>query len=257
MYVTPLFIFLLGLIFGSFISALSWRIPRGLDIWVDRSRCDKCKSPLYWYDNIPLLSFLILRGTCRNCGKKISVRYPLLELFTGVIFLLIYINGSSLYRSYSVLDLVYLLIISIILISIFVIDLELQIIPDNLVFFGIFIVISYLLLTSDNRFYPILFSGFISAFSILSINLLTKGKGMGLGDAKLALFGGLFFGFPNFISWIFLSFITGAVIGIFLILIGRAQFGRRIAFGPFLVISWFAVLFWGGAITPIIFPYLY
>src|SRR3972149_8377337 len=84
-------IFILGLIVGSFISALTFRLPRNISVLKGRSFCDYCKKMINWYDNIPLFSYLILRGKCRSCRKNISLRYPIIEIICGIVFLLIYI----------------------------------------------------------------------------------------------------------------------------------------------------------------------
>ncbi len=247
-----IFILILGLIIGSFLSALTWRLPRGENFVTERSKCDRCGKLIEWYDNIPLLSYLILAGKCRNCGKRISTRYPIIEVCTAFVFVAvsIYSLGSGMWF------MVYWEIISTLLVAIFIIDFELQIIPDQLVYILLIVTFGWLLLTSNDQIFKYIFSGFTAALSLLIINFITKGRGMGLGDVKLALFGGLFFGFPQFIIWLFLSFITGALIGVGLILIGKAQFGKHIAFGPFLVLSFFITLFWGNILTSIILPYL-
>lgn len=240
-------VFTFGLVAGSFLSALTWRIPRGIDIWVDRSRCDNCNTKINWYDNIPLFSYLVLGGKCRNCGTKISIRYPLLELITGLLFLAIYAFG---------LPFVYYPLLTI-LVGIFVIDMEHQIIPDELIF--IFLLISLLSILNNTgiNFYANILSGLMAALFLLLINFATKGRGMGLGDVKLVLAGGVCLGYPNTITWLFLSFIIGSVIGVILIMVNKAKFGMRIAFGPFLVISFIIVMFWGDNISKLLVPYLF
>lgn len=253
-----LFISLLGLVIGSFLSALTYRIPRGESFVGGRSKCDRCGKKIKWFDNIPLLSYLLLGGECRDCGKEISIRYPLIELSTATIFLsvFLYVKGQALYSGNGLLLLAYYLLITIILIAIFIIDLEMQIIPDGLVFILIILSFSWLLFSSNNALYSYLFSASASALFLLLINLITKGRGMGLGDVKLAFFGGLFFGYPLSITWLFLSFIIGAILGLILVAFRKTRFGKRIAFGPFLVGSFFLTLLWGDKITAIILPYL-
>ncbi len=258
--VTIIFIFIFGLIIGSFLSALTWRLPRGEDFVSERSKCDRCGKLIEWYDNIPLFSYLILGGKCRNCRRKISFRYPLMEFSTAVLFVLVTTFKSptlqGVYGYWNYMNIAYYLLLTTILIAIFIIDFELQIIPDELIYVLLFTTFSWLLFTSNDQLYLHLLSGFIAALFILCINFATRGRGMGLGDVKLALFGGLFFSFPEFITWLFLSFIIGAVIGVLLISLGKAKFGKHIAFGPFLVISFFITLFWGNILTSVFLPYL-
>jgi leader peptidase (prepilin peptidase)/N-methyltransferase len=260
---------LLGLIFGSFLSAFTYRLPRGMSVAKGRSICPNCKKQIAWYDNIPLLSYVILGEKCRNCGKHISLRYPLIELTTSLLFLFIYyyfsnciaVQGTSLHGGscfyvniLSVWALPYFLLVGTILLAILIIDLENQIIPDELVFllFGLTFVIVFSSFTS--AFFVSVFTGFAASLFLLGLHLITKGKGMGLGDVKLALFGGLFFGFPLTISWMFISFVVGALVGLFLIVIGKAKFGKHIAFGPFLVVSFFLTLIWGNQLISIFLP---
>ena len=229
MYLPLIFILAIGLALGSFLGALTHRLPGKESFVSGRSRCPRCGAQIRWYDNIPLLSFLLLGGRCRSCGRKISLRYPLIELATAIGILGIY-----------VLDLgspIFLILIFLLTISIFVIDLEKKIIPDELIFLGFGLTILALLLGWDNNLYLHFLGGFASSLFLLLTHLVTRGKGMGLGDVKYALFAGTFLGFPGAVSWLFLSFLTGAGVGVILILVGRARFGRHIPFGPFLAAS--------------------
>jgi leader peptidase (prepilin peptidase)/N-methyltransferase len=265
-------IFVIGLAVGSFLSAFTYRWPKSISILRGRSNCPKCKKKIVWYDNIPLLSFILLKGRCRRCSKKISFRYPLIELTTALSFSGIFyfsnhcptaFKGTSLQGNVVchwqdllgpwVLP-IFLLITSI-LIAVFVIDLENQLIPDELVFLALVVTFMSLLLSSSDKFYIFLLSGFSASSFLLLINLLTLGRGMGLGDVKFALFVGIFLGWPQTVSWMFLSFIIGAFIGIVLIITKKTKFGKPIPFGPFLVASFFITLFWGDFLTAFFFPY--
>ncbi len=222
----------LGLIFGSFVSALTWRIPREISIAKGRSMCPNCKKQIAWYDNIPLLGFIFLMGKCRNCGKKISFRYPIIEFLVALGFLTIYLITFE-----SLLTLVFSLIIFLILISIFVIDLEERIIPDPLVFMGIVISVVYFLLIDPTTIVHRIFAGLIAGVLLLLVHLITRGHGMGLGDVKFAVLGGFLVGMDKFLIWLLLAFLTGAVVGIILILGKKAKIKSKIAFGPFLVLA--------------------
>lgn len=221
-------LFVLGLVFGSFISALSYRFPKRISIIRGRSVCPNCKHQIAWYDNIPLLSFLLLGGKCRNCKKPISWRYPAIELSMAVGFLLISLN-------------IFYLLIFCLLELIFIIDLEHQIIPDTFVFAGIVLAIINYQLSIFNG----LFAGFLAAFLLLFIHLFTHGRGMGLGDVKFAVFGGILMGLRLMPVWLFLAFLTGGMVGIILIIGRKAGLKDKIAFGPFLVIAIPLTLIWG------------
>lgn len=238
MILTVIFLFVFGVIFGSFISALTWRYPRDISINRGRSICPKCKHQIGWADNIPLLSYLLLGGKCRNCKKHISLRYPLIELTTGIGFVAIVyfitLQGTTLQGVYSI---IFILILFLILEAIFIIDLEHQIIPDFFVFFGLFIVSIYTLYAIPSTLFPGLLTGFIASVLLLLIHLLTRGRGMGLGDVKFAVLGGLLVGPKLLLIWLFLAFLTGATVGIILILGKKAGMKSQIAFGPFLVIA--------------------
>lgn len=219
---------IIGLLFGSFLAALTWRTPRKLSNLKGRSFCDNCKVKLRWYDNIPLLSYILLRGKCRSCNKKISIRYALIELSTAIGF---YFIGPN----------VPYLILFLILLAIFVIDYEHQIIPDNYVFLGIFVAI----LSLKQPLFINLYAGFLASIILLIIHLLTRGRGMGLGDVKFAVLGGVLVGLKLTWMWLFISFLTGGIVGIILILTRAAKLKDRIAFGPFLIVSIPITLIWG------------
>mgnify|MGYP001598900952 CR=1 FL=1 len=231
-----IFFFVLGLVFGSFVNVLIWRIPKGMGIG-GRSICRKCKGKISWFDNIPLLSFVLLRARCRNCKSKISLRYPLVELTTGIIFLLLFLKFGLSY------EMLFFAILSPILISIFFIDLDHQIIPDALVFCGIGFSFLYLLLFNSQSFYSSIFAGLLSSLFLLILYFITSGKGMGLGDVKLALLGGMVVGLTKVLYWFFAAFLTGAIIGCILILIKKYGLKSKIAFGPFLVFALFLTIF--------------
>lgn len=238
-------VFFLGLCVGSFLNVLIYRMPRGLGFVKGRSFCPKCKNKLSWFDNLPLVSFVLLKGKCRYCRKTISWKYPAVELLTGTVFLLSYLSSLSC--------LSYLLFAG--LIVVFFIDLEYQIIPDEVILplAVLFIVqgIIEIILSPLNTNFLILNTFFpaIGSFLFLySIYLITKGKGMGFGDVKLAFLMGLVLGWPKIIVAFYLAFLTGAIIGIILILLRKAKLKQKIAFGPFLVLGTMIAYLWGDKI---------
>jgi len=230
----------LGLVIGSFLNVVIYRLPRGLGFVRGRSFCPKCKHKVNWFDNVPVISFLILKGRCRFCGGKISWRYPLIELLAGALFYLSYLSHLSF--------LSYLLICG--LVVIFFVDLEHQIIPDEIVIPLSILFLGYRLLTNIQYLISnFLITGIVSFLFLYLIHLLTKGKGMGLGDVKLAFLMGLVLGFPKIVVAFYLAFLTGAFVGVILILLSRAKLKQKIAFGPFLVFGTIFSLLWGEKIV--------
>jgi len=242
-----IFFIIFGLFFGSFYAALSYRLPRDISISKGRSMCPKCKNTIAWYDNVPLLSFVFLLGKCRHCKKSISPRYFLIELTTAIGFFFI---GSL---GYGIIHTLFLLIIFSILVLIFVIDAEHQIIPDSLVFTGIFVTFVKLVIVDNQGIFIGFLAGLFAATFLLIVHLLTKGRGMGLGDVKFAILGGLLMGPKLTPVWLFLAFLTGAIVGIILILGRRAGLKDKIAFGPFLIVGLVATYVWGSNIYRFIF----
>lgn len=249
------FILLLGGAIGSFLGALTYRWPHEISINDGRSICPKCKKQISWYDNIPLLSYLLLKGKCRNCDQKISVRYFVIELSTAFAFLFILesyfkiaINMPWLGRIPYSFGLAAFLTITAISIGIFIIDFEHQYIPDSLSFVGLGVVVASFLITANSSIWMYLASGLGSGIFLLLIHIATFGKGMGLGDVKLALFFGTALGFPLSLVWLFLSFIIGSIVGIILLLSKRTKLKQKIAFGPFLVVSFFIAAIFGNLI---------
>lgn len=219
----------IGLAVGSFITALTYRIPRNLGFVKGRSFCDSCKKELNWYDNIPLISFLLYEGRSRCCGKKISLRYPLIEITSAVTFIVLYFfSMSPLYY-----------VLSTILLAMLVIDLEHQIIPDELTWVCLILA----LFTVNNSLTSSLFSAFFLSSSLLFLHLITMGRGMGLGDVKLAIPLGLILGLEKGLYWLMASFILGGIVASVLLILNKANLKTKIAFGPFLIVGFWVIIF--------------
>jgi len=229
------FLFLLGLCSGSFISCLVYRVNHDLPFFKGRSVCDSCQKQLRWFDNLPLVSFLLLRGRCRFCHSPISWQYPLVELAVG--FLTVYF----IYFQFGIWN----LLLSYSLIAIFLSDLNYSTIPDHFLYPAfIFALISQL----PHFLFINLAVGFGTAAFFWGLNRLTKGRGMAMGDVKLAGLMGFLLGFPLILVALYFAFLTGAVVGVILILLGKKKFGEQIPFGPFLVVGTFVAWWWGGEI---------
>lgn len=248
------FIFIFGLAVGSFLNCLIFRLENNKSFLKGRSFCPSCNHVLKWKDLIPVFSFIFSKGKCQYCQKPISFQYPLVELFTGVIFLLIFFQFPILnqFSVFNFLNLIFYWIISSFLIVVFIYDLKHYIIPDKVIYSAIFIsLIWYFVSGIIFNFYGkdeilnIIYSSIGAAGFFLLIVLISRGQWMGIGDIKLAFLMGLFLGFPNIFLSLFLSFLIGAIIGTGLIIFGGKRLKSEIPFGPFLVIGTFIALFWG------------
>ncbi len=268
-----IFIFIFGAIIGSFLNVIILRYNTGKSIVNGNSACLACGSKLRWYELIPIASFFAQKGRCRGCKSKISRQYPLVELLTGLIFVIVWshelwIGNYNTLRFpgslFLVLGLVYFWTIFSVLIIIAVYDIRHQIIPDKFVYlfiflsaFAVFFDSSHMGLSGIWRSVfsisglPIrLLSGiiFFSFFGLLW--LASHGRAMGLGDAKLALGIGLLLGFSKGLSAILFSFWSGAFVGILLLILAKKRYNlkSKIAFGPFLAFG-SIVAFWVGNIV--------
>jgi len=237
-------LFLLGLCFGSFINCLVYRWNHQVSIFKGRSFCPKCKKQINWYDNIPVISFVMLRGCCRRCHSPISWQYPIVELTSAILTLIIF--NFSTYGGPTVgwQFLIFNLLLTYCLLAIFISDLIYMTIPDEVVIFGVIVSLIFLISQYPNILISNLISATGAGLFFYLLYLITKGKGMGMGDVKLALLTGLILGWPKIMIALYLAFLTGAIIGVILILIKRKKFGQVIPFGPFLALStWITMLF--------------
>ncbi|MBI4226609.1 prepilin peptidase [Candidatus Roizmanbacteria bacterium] len=259
-------IFMLGLAIGSFLNVLIDRLPQEESI-MGRSHCDHCKKDLAWNDLLPILSYVYLGARCRYCRKKLSFIYPLVELITAALFVFVVWIGLPLSPSSQllvgtenwlketgpwllslhvlVLEKLALLGIVSAAIVIFFSDLKYQIIPDSIQL-SLF-AFSFLFLITQGVTPKVFLNQVISAFvimlPILVIFLLTKSKGMGFGDVKLAFSMGFLLGIMEGILALYIGFISGALIGIILIFLRKKRLKSKIAFGPFLVLGLLTMLF--------------
>ncbi len=235
----------LGFVLGSFLNVLIDRFPRHEQILKGRSRCEFCKRKIALYDLVPILSFLILKGKCRYCKAHLSLYYPVVELTTGLMFVITFIYFPS-NRITGFWELSYFLFVISGLIAIFFMDLKYGIISDKVLLPLSLVSTFYLLLLQDSLFMIHLASAVGVFLFFLFLFLVTRGKGMGFGDVKLAFFMGLVLGFPNIIVGLYVAFLTGAAYGVILILCGKKKlFGGTIPFGPFLALGTLISIFFG------------
>ncbi len=258
-------IFILGLITGSFLNVCIYRIPRGISVVHPSSRCTSCGAPVKFHDNIPVLSYIMLMGKCRSCKAKIPVRYPLIELLNGILYVMVLKEFG--YGSPWILP-VYLIFVSS-LVVIFFIDLEYQIIPNSITLPGIPIAVilgSTILpdpLAQSNLLgFRASIAGFLAgggSFYLLAVlgKVIFKKDAMGGGDIKMmAMVGGLL-GWKGVILTTFLGSLLGSVAGISIILLKGREWGGKIAFGPYLATGALVTLLWGQDIFFLWLSYLH
>lgn len=249
--------FLLGIAVGSFLNVLIDRLPRGEGVLGGRSHCDHCKTPLPWYDLVPILSFLRLRGRCRFCGAKITWRLPLVELLSGFGWVLIgyyFVSPSLLINPLPrLIPATYYLLLLSAGIVLFFTDLESGLLPDAIILPTAVLVFLWrlcpIILNSIPRLildtsYLLLPAFGLAAFFWLLI-LITRGRGMGLGDVKLGFLIGLILGWPLTLVAAFLAFLLGGSISAMLLVVGRKRFGETVPFGPFLILGAASALLFG------------
>lgn len=236
------FSFILGLVIGSFLNCLIWRLYKNETIG-GRSYCPKCRHNIAWYDNIPVFSFLLLSGKCRHCQQKISWQYPLVEIATALLFLLAFLNASLWPQFSLLLTRDWLLIITLVIV--FVYDWRWQLIPMTVIWPMCLAVIILNLLIGFS-WYAILISGAAAALFFLIQYVVTKKRGLGEGDIWLGLLLGLSFPtWPQLFLIMLISYSMGSIIGLLLISFRKKKMKSQVALGPFLAFGAIITLIWG------------
>ena len=233
----------MGATVGSFINVCIVRLPQGASIIKPGSHCPQCQSPIRFYDNIPLLSYLILLGKCRQCKAQISPRYFVVEGLSALMAL-------ALYRTFglSLEFAIYFVFFSALMVIIFV-DLNTWTIPDIITLPGIVLGVaaSFLLprITWLQSLLGLLVGGGVLFVVASGYQLLRKREGMGGGDIKLLAMIGAFLGIPGVIFTLFASSLAGSLAGVLLMFREKSGGGTRIPFGPFLALAAMSYVFWG------------
>lgn len=244
MSIILIYVLVLGLIIGSFLNCLIWRLHKKEGL-LNRSYCPKCRKQIAWYDNIPVFSFIALRGKCRQCGKGISFQYPAVELITGVLFVIAYyLNYKTM--AYDPLFIIQLLrdwfIVSV-MIVVFIYDLrwyeilDIVTLPAGLVILAVNLALGF-------NLWNLLISGIIGGSFFLIQFLISNGKWIGGGDIRLGLLMGLALGWPVVILAIIISYFIGSIVGVGLILAGKKKWGSEVPLGVFLAVGTIISLFW-------------
>ena len=239
----PTFAFFFGMIVGSFLNVCICRLPKNESVVSPPSHCPYCSYQICWYDNIPVVSYLLLRGKCRGCGAAISLQYPLVELLNGVLTLLLYLRFGP------TLSFAALFLFSSALVVITFIDIEHQIIPDEISLSGI--VIGFLLsfFIKDHNWLNSLLGILLGGGSLLLVaylyQRLTGKDGMGGGDIKLLAMMGAFLGWKSVPFIIFTSSLVGSLIGVSIMLLQKKDSKLAIPFGPYLAFGALLYVFYG------------
>ncbi len=251
MIIWNVFSFILGAIVGSFLNVCIFRIPEGESIVKPLSRCPQCKNPIRFYDNIPIISFLILKGKCRDCGQKISWQYPIVELITGILCLFLYREFG-----FSLMFLIFFFFTCVLIVIAFI-DLNHQIIPDILTLPGIpiFFLLAVFVIKVPwlEALLGIIIGGgilFVIGFVYEKIN---KREGMGGGDVKLLAMIGGFFGWKSLLFVILAGSFAGALVGVTAMIIKKQNMKYAVPFGPFLAAAAIACIFWGYKFIDLLF----
>jgi leader peptidase (prepilin peptidase)/N-methyltransferase len=245
----------LGLIVGSFLNVCIYRIPRNLSIVSPGSACPSCKEPIQPWDNIPVFSYIFLRGRCRNCGEKISARYPAVELLNGLLYAAVFLRFGPGWH----LPFFFAFVSAMIVITF--IDLEFQIIPDVITLPGIVIGLAAAEFLIADCFASQTMLGFVdSLIGFLAggavfylIAILSRG-GMGGGDVKMMAMVGAFTGWKGVFMTTLIGSVTGSLIGIGMMIFTGAGRKTKVPFGPFLALGALITLFGGEEIFGWIFP---
>jgi leader peptidase (prepilin peptidase)/N-methyltransferase len=264
--VSILVAFLLGLLIGSFLNVCIYRWPREESVVQPRSRCPRCLAPIAWYDNVPLLSYLLLRGRCRGCGAPISIRYPIVELLTAVFYAVVAARFGLDPFAFKVA------LFGSMMLVLFFTDLAEFILPDEITLGGILLglalsvfvpvdsgpaTLAFVLTDTAAPRWAVSLADAASSALILGGFLLLVGEayyrlrkieGLGLGDVKMVAMMAAFWGISETVLILVLSSLVGAVSGILIVVIGRKQWHYALPFGSYLAATGIVVTLWGDAI---------
>jgi leader peptidase (prepilin peptidase)/N-methyltransferase len=258
--------FLLGLLIGSFLNVCIHRWPANESVVQPRSRCPACSAPIAWYDNLPLLSYLLLRGKCRQCRGAISIRYPLVELLTGLLFAAVVVRFGLEPMAFKAA------LFSSMMLVLFFTDLAEFILPDEITIGGMLIGLALspvLLLDSGPGSLLLFFAGvepprWLSSLADAALSAAMLGglllligeayyrirhiEGLGLGDVKMVAMIAAFWGLSQTVFILIASSLIGAVSGVLIVVIGRKQWQYALPFGSYMAATAIVVMLWGDAI---------
>ncbi|MGV8075226.1 MAG: prepilin peptidase [Syntrophobacteraceae bacterium] len=236
-------VFIAGCCLGSFFNVVIRRLPAKESIAVPGSHCPGCKHPIGFYDNIPLLSYVVLGGKCRHCGERISIRYPLVEALTGALTLFVFLRYGFQLQFF-----VELLLVSLLVIITFI-DLDTYLIPDVLSLPGILMGFGLSFVTPRFDWFDsllgILIGGGFFFLIAVGYKLLRRQEGLGGGDIKLLAMIGAFLGWCGVGFTVLMASCIGTLVGLVIMIRSRQGLTAMLPFGPFLALGAISYLFWG------------
>jgi len=247
MVIDIILVFLLGVTFGSFVNAWVWRVKTGRSVASGRSVCPNCKKQIEWYDNIPLVSYVVLRGKCRKCKKPISIQYPIVEMTGGLSFAGLYLHFLPTQNN-TWLELALWCAASVFLLAAFVYDLKNMLLPDRftlpVIGIGVMLVTLNSIENGSASIQPQLIATTIFVIAYFSLWFFSKGRYLGDGDIRMAAVMGLLLTVPQLIVGVFVAYMVGALTGLYLILRKSKKSDSHIPMGPFLIFGiYFGLLF--------------
>lgn len=247
---TVFFVAVAGLVFGSFFNVVIYRLPRGLNLSKPPSSCPGCKARIKPYDNIPVLSYLLLRGKCRRCGKKISPVYPAVEALTAAGFVLVYFFGAG--RALGAEFVAGCLFTSALIVLGFI-DYDHQVLPDAVTMPGLVLALAYAFFRDDLTFRGALLGAVLGSGFLLLVYgayyLVRKKEGLGMGDVTMMLMVGAFLGPMRTLFVLILASFVGAAVGLYLVRRRGKDFQFALPFGTFIAPAAFVALLWGERIV--------
>jgi leader peptidase (prepilin peptidase)/N-methyltransferase len=246
---TLIFVALAGLVFGSFFNVVIYRLPRGLNLSRPPSSCPGCGARIKPYDNIPVVSYLLLRGKCRRCGRKISPVYPAVEALTALGFVLVYLTSG---RTLSLEFFAGCLFTSALIVLGFI-DARHQILPDAVTMPGLVLALAFAFFRDDLTFRGALLGAVVGAGFLLLVYgaylLIRKKEGLGMGDVTMMLMVGAYLGPLRTILVLILASFSGALLGVYLIARRGKDFQFALPFGTFIAPAAFVAMLWGERIV--------
>jgi len=239
-------VFALGSVIGSFLNVVIHRVPAGMSIIRPPSHCPHCKRPVKPHENIPIISYLLLRGRCAGCRKPISIQYPIIEALTGLFAVILLLRFGWTWQ-----NLIYF-VLAALLIALSAIDFKTFRLPNTITLSGAVLAVALTLAFRRNFILSMLLGGVIGFgllwFMWLIGRLLFRRESLGMGDIKLAAMMGLFLGPGRTAGMFILGVFVGALVGGGLILLGNRNWGQKIPFGPYLAVGAVISLIWGDAL---------
>jgi leader peptidase (prepilin peptidase)/N-methyltransferase len=247
-FLTGFFVFFIGASIGSFINVLVWRTRTGVSLVFPASHCPSCRTPIAWRDNIPVLGFLLLKGSCRSCRRAISPQYPLVELWMGVAF----VTAACLHGFFHLVAIPSVLIrdwfILANLTTIFLYDLRYREIPDRFTLFPIGALFLFSLVFGWSQWQSMAVGAVVGGGFFLIQFLASRGRWIGDGDIRLGVLMGVVTGWPGILVALFVAYVFGSAVSLMLIGLQRKTIKDQTAFGTYLAVGTVIALFFGNSI---------